>query len=106
MGKIRAASGFGLGAGKSSDSGIFSVNHFASSVPIPTVVKAKIASLGLVRVSGSVYECPSTRDLWAVKGGKILKLTGDEVDQGESIQAAPDENPQRFLSSIMGDIEW
>jgi|SRR5208282_1255793 len=105
MGKIRAASGFGLGAGKSSDSGIFSVNHFITA-SVPPETQKKIASMGLERVAGNIYECPSTRDFWKVKGNSIVKLVGDEVDNGEHIKAAPDENPMGFLGSVMGDIEF
>ncbi len=106
MNKIRPTAGFGLGAQKSTDTNTFSVNHFISSAPIPPTVKAKIASLGLVRVAGSIFECPSTRDFWAVKGNSIMKLVGDEVDQGESIQAADEGDPQGSLSHFMDDISF
>ena len=107
MGKIRSVTSFGLGAQKSADSNVFTVNHFISAAPMAPAVKVKIASLGLVRVSGNIYEAPSTRDFWAVKGGKILKLTGDDVvDNGESIQAAPKNDPMGFMGSLMDDIEF
>ena len=106
MGKLRAGQGFGLGAQKAADGGVFTVNHFVSNAPLPPAVKAKIASMGLQRAAGNAYFCPSTRDFWAVKGNSIMKLVGDEVDQGESIQAADETDPQGFLGSVMGDIEF
>lgn len=106
MGKLRPTTGFGLGASKSADSNDFTVNHFISAAPVAPAVKAKIASVGLVRVAGNCYTCPSTRDFWAVKGNSIMRLTGDEVDNGESIQAADETDPQGFLGHIMDDIEW
>jgi len=106
MGKLRAVSSFGLGAQKSADGGVFSVNHFISAAPVPPAVKAKIASMGLERVAGNIYESPSTRDFWKVKGNSIIKLVGDEVDNGESIQAAPKNDPMGFMGSLMDDIEF
>jgi hypothetical protein len=106
MGKLRSATSFGLGAQKSADGGVFSANHFVSSVPPPPEVKAKIASLGLVRAAGNAYFCPSEKNFWLVKGRKIVRLTGDEVDNGESIQAANETDPQGFLAGVMDDISW
>lgn len=107
MGKLRHVASVGIGIAKEKVSGNFNLNHFVSSVPVPPEVKAKIASMGLERVAGNVYECPSTHDFWKVQGGKIKKLvSSDEVDNGESIVAAPRRNPQGFMSSVMGDIEF
>ncbi len=106
MKKICPTAGFGLGAQKSADTNTFSVNHFVSSAPMPPAVKAKIASMGLQRAAGNAYFCPSTRDFWAVKGNSIMKLVGDEVDQGESIQAADEGDPQGSLSHFMDDISF
>lgn len=104
--KLRAVASFGLGAQKSADTNTFSVNHFISAAPVPPALKQKIASMGLERVAGNIYECPSTRDFWKVKGNSIVKLVGDEVDNGESIQAADEGDPQGFLSHITDDIEF
>ncbi len=106
MGKIRPTTGFGLGAQKSADSSVFSVNHFISATPVTPAVKQKIASMGLERVAGNIYECPSTRDFWKVKGNSIVKLVGDEVDNGEKIVAAPKNDPRGFMGSVMDDIEF
>lgn len=104
MGKLRGGQSFGLGAQKSADSGTFTVNHFISAAPLAPEVKKKIASWGLKRVAGNIYSCPSTRDFWKVKGNSIVKLTGDEVDNGESIKAAPENDPMSFMGSF--DIEF
>jgi hypothetical protein len=79
-------------------------NHFASE--LDTETKRKIASMGLFRVAGNVYECPSTADFWKVSDGKIMRLSGDEVDNGESIAAAPADKPMEFLSSILDDLSF
>ena len=80
-------------------------NHAASEPSAET--KRKIASMGLFRVAGNVYECPSTQDFWQVTGGgKIVRLSGDEVDNGESIAAAPTDKPMEFLSSILDDLSF
>jgi hypothetical protein len=105
MGKLRAATTFGLGAQKSADSSVFTVNHFISSTPVPPALKQKIASMGLERIAGNIYESPSTRDFWKVKGNSIIKLVGDEVDNGESIAAAPKNDPMGFMGAF-DDIEF
>jgi hypothetical protein len=80
-------------------------NRFTASVPVEA--QRKIASMGLTRVAGNVYECPSTQDFWQVTGGgKIMRLSGDEVDNGESIPAAPQDKPMEFLSSILDDLSF
>jgi hypothetical protein len=107
MGKLRHVASVGIGQPKEKVSGRFNLNHFISSVPLPAPIAKKVASMGLSRVAGNVYECPSTHDFWKVQGNKIVKLVGsDEVDNGESIVAAPRRNPQGFMSSVMGDIEF
>ena len=83
-----------------------SANHMAKSASLPGDVKSKIASMGLVRRAGNIYECPSTKDFWAVKGGKIMRLTVTEVDNGESLRAAPRKNPSGFLNAVLGDLTF
>jgi hypothetical protein len=41
-----------------------------------------------------------------VQGNKIVKLVGNEVNQGESIQAAPDDRPAAFLAGILDDLSF
>lgn len=85
---------------------IFSKNHFASMMAIPRDVQFEIDSLMMRRVAGNVYECPSTKDFWKVQGNKIVKLVGNEVNQGESIPAAPDDRPAAFIANILDDLEF
>jgi len=81
-------------------------NHLASEPNAET--KRKIASMGLTRCAGNVYEAPSTKDFWQVSSdGGIRRLcSGDEVDNGESIAAAPKDQPMEFLSSILDDLSF
>lgn len=82
-----------------------SSNHMASA--LPREVKSKVASMGLRRVAGNVYESPSTRDFWEVKGNKIKRLTkGSTVDNGEKILGADAGAPQSFLDEILGDLTF
>ncbi len=83
-----------------------SSNHFASATPMGPGVKAKVASMGLIRVAGNIYECPSTKDFWKVKGNNIVKLTSDEVENHERIAAAPAQAPMGFLEEILGSLEF
>lgn len=85
---------------------IFSKNHFASATAIPQDVQQYIDRFSLHRIAGNVYECPSDRSFWAVKGGKIIKLVGTEVDSGQSIPAAPDDKPAAFLAHILDDLSF
>jgi len=92
--------------GEKPNESIFSKNHFASMMAIPRDVQFEINDLMLRRVAGNVYECPSTKDFWKVQGNKIVKLVGNEVNQGESIPAAPDDKPAAFLAGILDDLEF
>lgn len=103
--KLRASTSFGLGGSKTTES-VFSKNHFSSEEKLSPEVKAKIASMNLTRVAGNIFEAPSTRDFWKVQGNKVIKLTLDEVDNGESLQAAPSNNPASFLADILGDLSF
>ena len=74
-----------------------------------TVMKmAKDSGLNLTRVAGNVYESKSKREFWAVRNGKLVRLTGSnsEVDDGESIQAADHSNPEHSLRAILADLEF
>ena len=105
MGKLKAGSSFGLGGGKVTET-VFSKNHYSSQTELPSGVRIKIASMGLNRVAGNVYECPSTKDFWKVQGNKVVRLTIDEVDNGESIAAAPSRDPANFLAHILDDLTF
>ena len=105
MGKLTASTSFGLGSSKTTDT-VFPKNHFSSKEKLPPEVLQKVASMNLTRVAGNIWECPSTREFWKVNGGKIIRLTVDEVDNGESMAAAPPDNPASFLTDILGDLTF
>ena len=75
-----------------------------------TTVQKMAFDLGLTlkRVAGNVYEHPATRDFWAVKGGKLVRLTGKstEVDDGESLDPADVDDPEGTLVSILADLSF
>lgn len=104
MRKIYPKTAYGLGAEKSES--IFSKNHFASTASYPPEVQQTIANWGLTRVAGNAYLCPSSKEFWAVKGGKIIRLVGEEVNNGESIPGAPEDKPAAFLAEIMDDLTF
>lgn len=105
MGKLRATESFGLGGTKTTET-VFSGNHFSSKTKLSSEVRQKLASMGLERVAGNIWESPSTQDFWQVKGNKIVRLSGDEVDNGESITAAPSNQPLGFLSAMLDDLTF
>lgn len=80
-----------------------SANHFKQA---SEEVRKKIASMGLVRRAGNIFECPSTRDFWSVKNGKIVRLTVTEVDDGDRLKAAPRNNPGGFLTAVLDDLTF
>ncbi len=68
---------------------------------------AVIAEFGLQRVAGNLYECPSTRDFWKISDrGGITRLTADEVDNGEHIEAAPKEAGEDFLRDVLAALDF
>jgi hypothetical protein len=82
-------------------------NHFASTTVLTAETKKKIASLGLERVAGNIFENKSNRDFWQVtKDGGIKRLCAEEVDNHERIAAAPAEAPQDFLSEVLGALDF
>jgi hypothetical protein len=85
---------------------IFSKNHFASATPIPQGIQDYIDRFAMHRVAGNVFECPSTKDFWKVQGNNIVRLVGKEVNEGDSIPAAPEDKPAAFLANILGDLEF
>jgi|ERR1700739_893625 len=105
MGKLRATASFGLGGSKSTET-IFSKNHLASEAALAPEVKSKIASMGLNRVAGNIYECPSTKDFWAVQGNKVIRMATEEVDNGERLPSAPSDTPASFLAAILDDLTF
>ena len=104
MGKLTASTSFGLGSSKTTER-VFSNNHFSEAKLSPEV-KAKIASMGLTRVAGNAFICSADQEFWTVRGNKVIKLTLDEVDTGQSLAAAPTDNPASFLSELLGDLTF
>src|SRR5438270_7925755 len=98
MSTIHGKVSHGLGIRKG-ETDMFRKNHFASSEKVASNVQAFLSEYGMNRVAGNVYECPSTKDFWKVQGNKIVKLVGNEVNNGESIPAASDENPAKSLTA-------
>src|SRR5574337_490357 len=105
MSKIHPKIAHGLGA-ETAKTEMFSKNHFASATKIPQEVQHYIDRFSMHRVAGNVYECPSTKDFWKVQGNKIIKLVGNEVNNGESIAAAPEDKPAAFLANILDDLSF
>ena len=103
MRKITATAPFGLGQSKVDP--VFSRNHFASATPIPAGIQDQIDRFMMTRVAGNVWSCPSSRDFWQVRGGKIIRLVVDEVDDGDSIPPASTKQPMEFLSSVLDDLD-
>lgn len=64
--------------------------------------------LTLRRVAGNVYEAPASRDYWAVRNGKLVRLTGGEtiVDDGEHLDPADVADPETSLNRILADLEF
>lgn len=105
MRKLYPKTAHGLGSESSADA-IFSKNHFASATPIPQEVQRYIDQFSMHRIAGNVYECPSTKEFWKVHKNKIVRLVGNEVNNGESIPGAPDDKPQAFLAGILDDLDF
>lgn len=80
---------------------------YDSLLPKMASVDSVIRKLGLLRVAGNVYECPSTKDFWEVKEGKIMRLTtANEVDNSEKLVAADSMDPETSLKQILADLEF
>lgn len=82
----------------------------ATEIVDETTVQKMAYDMGIsiTRVAGNVYEQPATRDFWAVRNGKLVRLTGADssVDDGEKLAAADIDDPERTLHSILADLEF
>jgi hypothetical protein len=86
------------------------VHYLKAGSPAPaesvTVTGLKTArAMGLIRVAGNVFECPSSQDFWKVTGNKVIRLSSPEVDNGESLKPANKANPSRYLKDILAELE-
>lgn len=78
-------------------------------VPEADVLKmAKDMGMDLRRVAGNVFENPAKRDFWAVREGKLVRLTGSttEVADDERMDPANIDDPESTLRSILADLEF
>lgn len=66
----------------------------------------KAAGMGLIRIAGNVFECPSSKDLWKVDGDKVMRISSVEVDFNESLKPADPNNPDRFLKDILAELDF
>jgi hypothetical protein len=66
----------------------------------------KAGQLGLIRVAGNVFECPSSRDLWKVDGDKVSRISSIEVDYNEKLAPADSEDPDKYLQRILAELEF
>lgn len=66
----------------------------------------KAAMLGLIRIAGNMFECPSSRDLWKVNGDKVIRLSGTEVDFDEKMKPADSEDPKNYLANILAELDF
>jgi hypothetical protein len=82
-----------------------SANHFKTAAVSKTAAQM-IQAHGLVRVAGNTFICRSTKDFWKLNGGKIVRITKTEVDNGESVSGAPAGNPAGFLTEILSDLTF
>jgi hypothetical protein len=86
-----------------------SKNHYASDSKLSKEASAMVAEMGLQRVAGNVFECPSTQEFWKVGDkGSLVRLTSGEVDNGDRIAPAPKESAQTadFLQGILAELEF
>jgi hypothetical protein len=96
MGRLRVQVPFGVGA-------VRLFNHLPRG---STEALRKAASMGLQRCAGNTFICQSTKDFWQVRGNKIVRLVGNEIDSGDRLAAAPQDNPAGFLEDILGDLTF
>lgn len=78
----------------------------ASSKQASTKGLQKAAMLGLLRIAGNMFECPSSRDLWKVNGDKVIRLSSTEVDFDEKMKPADSEDPKHYLASILAELDF
>ena len=106
MKKLSHMSAHGVGAGRESAQlpSLPSINH-AKSASLNKVA-AQVKQRGLRRVAGNVFVCPSSKDFWGVKGNKLVRLTSQEVDNGESIAIPSGRSPQDSITQIFDGITF
>jgi hypothetical protein len=90
------------------------VHFVASHTRHETLASTKLASaegmkkasaMGLVRVAGNMFECPSSKDFWKVEGSKVIRVSSIEVDANEHLKPADADDPSGYLQSILADLD-
>lgn len=66
----------------------------------------KAAGMGLIRVAGNMFECPSSKDFWRVDGDKVIRVSSVEVNLNEKLQPADSNNPDRYLEKLLSELEF
>jgi hypothetical protein len=105
MPKLVHSQFFSLGSERFEQEDEPSKNHFSSG-KISSEIQGQIDSMGLSRIAGNVFICPSNKQFWSLRNGKLVRLTSQEVDNGEAIPSAPRNEPVNFLAKILGEIEF
>jgi len=74
--------------------------------PVTAKIASKLQKLGFRLVAGNIFELPAKDELWEVRGSSIVKLTGSEIDTGESLVAANADNPESSLQGFLYDLTF
>ncbi len=80
-------------------------NHVKKASLSPSIEK-QAASQGLRRAAGNIFICNSSKDIWAARAGKLVRLTSVEVDHGESVAGADASDPGSFLQDALDDLTF
>jgi hypothetical protein len=96
---------FGVGSSREASQIATPSNNHAKVAGI-TKIAAEAKARGFRRVAGNTFICESTKDFWGVKGDKLVRLTIQEVDNGERIDPGPVDRPQNFMNEVLGEIEF
>lgn len=105
MGRLQQMRAQTVGIRKEDTFDLPSANHFKQS-SMTEGIRKEASRMGLRRVSGNIFIRPATQDFWNVRGGKIVRLIGVEVDNGESMAGAPVGNPGDFLQDVLDDLTF
>lgn len=105
MARLRQMTAQVVGVRKEEAIDLPSLNHCKQASAQDPIMK-QAAKQGLRRVAGNIFICPSSRDLWRANGGKIVRLVGVEVDNGESLPGAPASDPGAFLQDALDDLTF
>jgi hypothetical protein len=103
MAKLYHSSSHGIGSRSDESLELPSGNHIKTA-SISKTAKRKIDELGLQRVAGNAWLCPSTKDLWRVNGDKVIRITTVEIDNNEELPATGSGDPSMFLTDVLADL--